>query len=30
LKILAEDKKNEANSLMDGAGQGHPDQTKSP
>jgi malate synthase len=26
LKVLAEDKKNEANSLMDGAWTGHPDQ----
>src|SRR5437764_4227734 len=28
LKILAEDKKNEANSLMDGAWTGHPDQNE--
>ena len=28
LKVLAEDKKNEANSLMDGAWTGHPDQNK--
>jgi malate synthase len=28
LKVLAEDKKNEANSLMDGAWTGHPDQNE--
>src|SRR6266852_4550969 len=28
LKVLAEDKKNEANSLMDGARTGHPDQNE--
>jgi len=28
LKVLAEDKKNEANSLMDGAWTGHPDQNQ--
>ncbi|MFQ5776725.1 MAG: hypothetical protein ACE5IP_01815 [Terriglobia bacterium] len=28
LKVLAEDKKNEADSLMDGAWTGHPDQNK--
>src|SRR5207249_6317082 len=28
LKALAEDKKNEANSLMDGAWTGHPDQNE--